>query len=114
VYVWLWVSVPCAGVLRRRAGGAVSNGSSQANRNKPTLRSFDRFGNRVDVVDFHPAYHECMRRGVEAQVPSFAWNNAGKPGAMVVRSALAILHYQASHWHWRAVCAAGAVVVCLR
>ena len=29
-----------------------------ANKNTPHLKTFDRFGNRLDVVEFHPAYHE--------------------------------------------------------
>jgi putative acyl-CoA dehydrogenase len=71
--------------------------SLQANRNKPTLRSFDRFGNRIDVVDYHDSYHKLMAMAVEARVPSLAWStHRGKPGAMVVRSALSILHYQVS------------------
>ena len=33
----------------------------QANRHLPELRTHDRFGNRADIVEFHPAYHELMR-----------------------------------------------------
>src|SRR5215217_6788446 len=32
----------------------------QANRHLPELKTHDRFGNRVDVVEYHPAYHELM------------------------------------------------------
>jgi putative acyl-CoA dehydrogenase len=32
----------------------------QANRHLPELKTHDRFGNRIDVVEFHPAYHELM------------------------------------------------------
>ena len=35
-----------------------------ANRNPPVLRSHDRFGNRIDEVEFHPAWHELMRIGI--------------------------------------------------
>jgi len=31
-----------------------------ANENPPKLRSHDRFGNRIDEVEFHPAWHELM------------------------------------------------------
>lgn len=31
-----------------------------ANDHEPTLRSHDRFGQRIDEVDYHPAYHELM------------------------------------------------------
>jgi hypothetical protein len=49
----------------RRAGLEVGSAkvqqlARQANRNLPELRTHDRFGNRIDVVEFHPAYHELM------------------------------------------------------
>jgi putative acyl-CoA dehydrogenase len=31
--------------------------SRQANENPPRLKSFDRYGHRLDEVEFHPAYH---------------------------------------------------------
>jgi putative acyl-CoA dehydrogenase len=31
----------------------------RANRQLPELRTHDRFGNRVDRIDFHPAWHDC-------------------------------------------------------
>jgi hypothetical protein len=47
------------------------------------------------VVDYHPSYHALMALGAENRVPSFAWGpDAGKPGAMVARSTLSMLHYQ--------------------
>jgi putative acyl-CoA dehydrogenase len=33
----------------------------QANANPPRLHTHDRFGNRIDEVEFHPAWHELMR-----------------------------------------------------
>ena len=36
----------------------------EANENRPQLRTHDRFGNRIDEVEFHPAWHELMRIGV--------------------------------------------------
>ena len=53
----------------------------QANANPPKLHTHDRFGHRVDVVEFHPAYHDLMRMGVEAETPALAWNNAERPTA---------------------------------
>src|SRR5437868_13088402 len=40
----------------------------QANANPPQLRTHDRFGNRIDEVEFHPAWHELMRRSEERRV----------------------------------------------
>ena len=61
-----------------------------ANRNAPVLKTHDRFGNRFDRVEYHPAYHELMRIGVENQTHSLAWTSE-KNGAYVARSALAFL-----------------------
>ncbi len=49
-----------------RAGEVVGSAKVQdlarrANRSLPELRTHDRFGQRIDVVEFHPAYHELMR-----------------------------------------------------
>jgi putative acyl-CoA dehydrogenase len=35
-----------------------------ANRFTPELRTYDRFGYRIDEVTYHPAYHELMRIGI--------------------------------------------------
>jgi putative acyl-CoA dehydrogenase len=65
----------------------------QANRNPPVLRTHDRFGHRIDEVEFHPAWHELMRIGVEHETHALAWRTP-KNGAHVVRSALGFLQYQ--------------------
>jgi putative acyl-CoA dehydrogenase len=65
----------------------------QANRFPPELRTHDRFGNRVDEVVYHPAYHELMRIGVEVRIHSLPWTNQDS-GAHVARAALAFLRHQ--------------------
>ena len=44
-----------------------------ANENPPKLKTFDRFGHRIDEVEFHPAYHQLMRLGLESGVSGAAW-----------------------------------------
>lgn len=66
-----------------------------ANRNKPVLHQFDRYGRRIDEVEFHPAYHELMRNAMRNEVHSFSWRNQDQPGAHVVRAALLYLNSQA-------------------
>lgn len=79
----------------RVAGAADTQAlAHEANASGPRLQSFDRFGNRDSVVVYHPNYHLFMRRGIEHQVPSFAWNHRGAPGAHVARGILAMLAYQ--------------------
>ena len=36
----------------------------KANRHPPTLHQFDRYGQRIDEVEFHPAYHDLMQIGM--------------------------------------------------
>lgn len=76
------------------AGAELSEAGFLANRNKPQLRTHDRFGHRIDQVEFHPAYHQLMQAAVEHGVHSHAWRNS-EPGAHVVRAALSYLHHQA-------------------
>ncbi|HVQ36324.1 MAG TPA: isovaleryl-CoA dehydrogenase [Pyrinomonadaceae bacterium] len=64
-----------------------------ANRNPPTLRTHDRFGHRVDEVEFHPAWHELMQIGVTHEHHSLPWIHP-RAGAHVVRAALNMLRHQ--------------------
>jgi len=51
--------------------------ADQANRNGPVLKTHDRFGHRIDAVDFHPAYHELMSLAFGAGLHSIAWKSPG-------------------------------------
>ncbi|MCU1668612.1 MAG: aidB [Blastococcus sp.] len=44
-----------------------------ANENPPKLRTHDRFGHRVDEVEFHPYWHELMRTAVENGLAGAPW-----------------------------------------
>ena len=63
--------------------------SRQANTHTPQLKSFDRYGHRLDEVEFHPAYHDLMAMGLEAGVSSAAWT--AKNAGHVLHSALMYL-----------------------
>jgi putative acyl-CoA dehydrogenase len=65
-----------------------------ANRNPPELETHDRFGNRIDQVVFHPAWHELMAIGMEAEIHALPWNRV-EAGSHVARAALAFLLNQA-------------------
>ena len=77
------------------AGGELMELGTTANENKPKLKLFDRYGHRLDEVEFHPAYHRIMALGIKHGVAGYAWRHAGKPGAHVARAGLAFLHNQA-------------------
>src|SRR5579872_2303651 len=79
----------------RRVGGDLAEAGFAANENRPKLRAFDRYGHRIDEVEFHPAYHRLMAEAIARGVPSFGWRHEGQPGAQVARMALAYLHNQA-------------------
>ena len=65
-----------------------------ANENPPKLRTHDRYGNRVDDPEFHPAWHELMGLAVEHQLHSLPWREPG-PGAHVARGAAFMCFSQA-------------------
>lgn len=76
------------------AGGPLMEAGFLANQNKPVFNSHDRFGHRIDLVEFHPAYHELMRAAVEHGLPSLPWAHP-QSGAHVARAAMTYLHSQA-------------------
>ncbi|HET8565323.1 MAG TPA: acyl-CoA dehydrogenase family protein [Solirubrobacterales bacterium] len=59
---------------------------AQANENPPRLKTHDRYGHRVDTVDFHPAWHELMAVAVEHELHCSPWKDP-RPGAHVARGA---------------------------
>ena len=67
---------------------------AEANENPPALRTHDRFGNRIDEVEFHPAWHELMRIGIGHGVHGLPWRDP-QPGAHVARAATFIALSQA-------------------
>jgi putative acyl-CoA dehydrogenase len=89
---WAQAQIQVYGLL---VGGEMMALGTQANENKPKFKPVDRYGHRVDEVEFHPAYHRLMELGVTHGVSGFAWRNADVPGAHVARAALMYLHYQA-------------------
>jgi putative acyl-CoA dehydrogenase len=74
----------------RTVGSAqVQEWAQQANRHIPELRTHDRFGNRVDRIDLHPAWHELMALSMGQETHALAWTEQ-RPGAQVARAALSI------------------------
>jgi putative acyl-CoA dehydrogenase len=58
----------------------------EANENPPRLRTHDRYGNRIDEVGFHPAWHSLMRLAVAWGLHSLPWSEP-QAGAHVARAA---------------------------
>ena len=76
------------------AGGPLMQAGFLANANPPVFHSHDRYGHRIDVVEFHPAYHELMSAGIAHGITSAPWTDP-RPGAQVARAATMYLHNQA-------------------
>jgi putative acyl-CoA dehydrogenase len=68
----------------------------QADRYPPELKTHDRFGNRVDAVEYHPAYHELMALAFGSGLHSLVWTER-KQGAWVARAALNYLWNEAEN-----------------
>jgi putative acyl-CoA dehydrogenase len=61
-----------------------------ANENPPKLKTHDRYGNRIDEVEFHPAWHELMRRSIESAAHALPWIES-RPGGHTVRAAMSLV-----------------------
>jgi putative acyl-CoA dehydrogenase len=48
-----------------------------ANEHPPELQTHDRFGNRIDEVRFHPAWHDLLRHATNAGLHGTPWQDAG-------------------------------------
>jgi len=72
--------------------GALSGGAEAqrwgelADRNVPILHTHDRYGHRIDVIEYDPAYHELMTVAIGHGLHSAPWAD-NRPGAHVVRAA---------------------------
>src|SRR3954469_25954176 len=82
-----------AATLESLAGLGRLAGSEQAqewgrvaNENPPKLRTHDRYGHRIDEVEFHPYWHELMRTAVEHGLAGAPWADAGNQHAHVRRA----------------------------
>src|SRR5215475_7908132 len=78
---------PALRELGRLAGSerAQDNGRL-ANEYPPKLRTHDRYGHRIDEVEFHPAWHELLTIALSAGLHSSPWAEP-KPVAHVARAA---------------------------
>ena len=90
-----------------------------ANEMPPKLRIVDGKGNRIDQVEFHPAYHAMMAKSIGHGIHASAHDGSDKPGPMSTRAVRLYLATQAESGHMcpdhhdprlhrRAACRAGA------
>jgi putative acyl-CoA dehydrogenase len=99
--------------LGRIAGGDALAWGFQANANTPVLRTHDRFGHRIDEVEYHPAWHALMRTAVEHALHALPWREA-RAGAHVARAAMFFTLSQAEAGHGCPISMTYAAVPALR
>ncbi|MYS86131.1 DNA alkylation response protein [Streptomyces sp. SID5474] len=87
--------------------------AEQANRCEPVLHTHDRYGNRIDEVEFHPAYHQLLDVAVREGLAAAPWADP-RPGAHVARAAGFMVWTTAEAGHGCPVSMTYAVVPALR
>ncbi|MEU4729856.1 acyl-CoA dehydrogenase family protein [Streptomyces sp. NPDC023588] len=97
--------------MGRAAGSEQAQGwGVQANENPPKLRTHDRYGNRIDEVEFHPAWHRLLGHAVTSGLTD-AW---GRPAGHLRRAAGFFVWSQAEAGHGCPVSMTHAAVPALR
>jgi putative acyl-CoA dehydrogenase len=100
--------------IGRRAGSAEAIAwGFEANANGPKLKAFDRYGVRIDEVEFHPSYHALLKTAVGFGIHASAWSEPG-PGAHVARAAASATWSQTDAGHGCPITMTHAVVPVLR
>jgi len=116
------------GLVREDAGWAADElhtlgrlaGSKQAQQwgdlaeaHPPVLKTHDRYGHRIDEVEYLPAYHQLMRTAVEHGLHCSPWSEPG-PGAHVARAAKFLVWSQADAGHGCPISMTNAIIPALR
>jgi putative acyl-CoA dehydrogenase len=97
----------------RTASHEVLDWGRLANENPPKLKTFDRFGHRIDEVEFHPAWHHLMHLAVAEGVHTSPWSEP-RPGAHLARGVKMMLLTQAEAGHLCPISMTYAAVPALR
>ncbi|OJX72214.1 acyl-CoA dehydrogenase family protein [Leifsonia sp. 71-9] len=93
-----WAAADLGEVGRHVGTAAFQADAERANVREPQLRAFDRWGNRVDEVDYDESYHRIIRSAVAAGAHTAAWAEP-RPGANVARAATFMLFAQVEPGH---------------
>ena len=88
-----WAEEKLAAFGKIAGAAEIFEKADAANRHIPEIKPFDRYGMRINQVEFHPAYHDLMAVAIENEVPSFAWRHPG-PGSQVGHAALSYMFNQ--------------------
>jgi putative acyl-CoA dehydrogenase len=109
--VWAAAELHELGLLAGRAGTVEQ--ARLANEHPPVLRTHDRYGNRIDEIEFHPAWHALLETAVGHGLHAAPWAER-RPGAHVARAAKFYVWSQAEAGHGCPISMTYAAVPALR
>ena len=108
-----WAHPHLIDVGRLVGSASFQRDAESAHRFPPVLHTHDRYGNRVDDVEFHPGYHRIISAAVEHGAHTSAWAQP-RPGANVARAGVFLLFAQVEPGHACPVSMTHAAVPTLR
>lgn len=91
-----WAAERCLALGQLVSDENIQELARLANRHLPELKTHDRYGNRIDWVEFHPSWHQLMALAWKHEVHSLAWT-AREPQPHFARAALSYLWNQVEH-----------------
>ena len=91
-----WAADRCQALGALAGNDDVQELARLANRHHPELKTHDRYGNRIDWVEFHPSWHALMSLAWKHEVHSLAWRRT-EPQPHVARAVLSYLWNQVEH-----------------
>jgi putative acyl-CoA dehydrogenase len=94
-----WGEQLLSGLGARLGSGEVIDWGFEANANPPRLRTHDRYGHRIDEVDFHPSWHALMDLSVSHNIHCLPFQRRPGEGARVVRDAMFTMANQIEAGH---------------
>lgn len=91
-----WAAGRCTALGALAGDAAVQDAARLANKHIPELKTHDRFGHRIDWVEFHPAWHQLMALAYRHEVHSLAWTSREQQ-PHYARAVLSYLWNQVEH-----------------
>ena len=91
-----WAAGRCHALGRLVGDEDIQELARLANRHLPELKTHDRYGQRIDWVEFHPSWHQLMALAWKHEVHSLAWT-APEAQPHYARAALSYLWNQVEH-----------------
>ena len=93
-----WAAASLGETGRLVGSASFQRDAELANLHEPQLRAFDRWGNRIDEVEYDDGYHRVIAEAVAAGAHTSAWADP-RPGANVARAAAFMLFAQVEPGH---------------